>query len=188
MRIVGGIASSIRITTPKHCDVRPVSDRAKASLFDSIGDFSGMKVADLFAGVGSFGLEAASRGAREVLFVEKDSKCGKAIKENIARVEKAGVKSKFTVLKTDVISCIPRIAIEMLPDFIFVDPPYSETNNVMRKLLLDEEIVTLAANALIIVKIPDKMHLDFIPQVATFAIKFRRNFAGTEFVFIESKT
>ncbi|HRU02327.1 MAG TPA: RsmD family RNA methyltransferase, partial [Victivallales bacterium] len=70
MRITGGIVSGIEFFSPKGT-ARPILERSRISLFSSLGPFDGLKVIDIFAGSGAFGLEAASRGASEVIFVEK---------------------------------------------------------------------------------------------------------------------
>ena len=71
MNIISGIARGIVIEAPKGLSVRPTSARAKKSLFDSYRDWTGKTVVDLYAGTGAFGLEAASRGAVNIFFVEK---------------------------------------------------------------------------------------------------------------------
>ena len=70
MNIISGKARRILLTVPKGMAVRPTSVRARKALFDSLGDFSGANVVDLFSGSGSLGLEAASRGAAKVVMVE----------------------------------------------------------------------------------------------------------------------
>jgi 16S rRNA (guanine966-N2)-methyltransferase len=71
MRVIAGKAKGRRLAAPETLDTRPVTDRVKEAVFSSIGDWVvDADVADLYAGAGSFGLEALSRGARSALFVE----------------------------------------------------------------------------------------------------------------------
>src|SRR5580765_298720 len=86
MRVIAGSAGGIRLAVPKH-GVRPTMDRVKAAIFSSLGDaIIGARVLDLFAGSGALGIEALSRGAASVLFVEEDRQSIAAIKKNIAKV------------------------------------------------------------------------------------------------------
>ena len=71
MNVISGIAKGIVLETPKGLSVRPTAARAKKSLFDSYRNWTGKTVVDLFAGTGAFGIEAASRGAANVYFIEK---------------------------------------------------------------------------------------------------------------------
>ena len=71
MEITGGIAKGVTVKVPSGVEVRPTSVRSRRALFDMLGDLSGKRFCDLFAGSGAVGIEAASRGAAHVLLVEK---------------------------------------------------------------------------------------------------------------------
>ncbi len=91
----------------------------RESIFSSLGEHVvGARVADLFAGSGSFGLEALSRGAASAVFVERDAGALKALRQNVATVDLGG-----TVLRGDVVDAIGRIDGPL--DLAFVDPPYA---------------------------------------------------------------
>ena len=74
MRVVAGELRGRRLAAPpKGADVRPTADRVRESLFAILGDISGSRVLDLFAGTGALGLEALSRGAATAIFVDRDT-------------------------------------------------------------------------------------------------------------------
>jgi 16S rRNA (guanine966-N2)-methyltransferase len=91
MRVIGGTARSIRLAGPSSEGTRPLSDRAREALFNILGDrVVDDTVLDLFAGTGAVGVEALSRGASRVVFVERDRAAGEDIAENVRRVDGAG--------------------------------------------------------------------------------------------------
>jgi len=100
-------------------DARPLTSLIKKAIFDSI-DVSGKTVLDLFAGSGSFGIEAISRGAEFVLFVESNPKTVENLKKNIYEL---GIEKKSKVVCQDVIKFLKRNNQRF--DIIFADPPFS---------------------------------------------------------------
>lgn len=128
MRIVGGIAGSIRLKTLPGAAVRPTTDRVKESLFGILGDLRDAKVLDLYAGNGALGLEALSRGAERVVLIERQSRHVQVIEENrraVCRSVGADAEARVRVIRGDV-----RLVPKMLPelasafDVILADPPY----------------------------------------------------------------
>ena len=86
MRIIAGQKRGMKLLSPKTTDTRPITDRVKESLFNVLqnyGSLEGKYVADLFCGTGSLGLEALSRGAKLVIFVDRGSGVIKSLKKNI---------------------------------------------------------------------------------------------------------
>mgnify|MGYP001820267512 FL=1 len=119
MRIIGGVARSRRLVSPPGDATRPMTDRMRESLFSSIGvRLRGAAVLDLYAGSGSLGLEALSRGAKTATFVEKDPKALTALRANLATVGLGG-----DVVATDVDRYVDGCADRF--DLAFVDPPYA---------------------------------------------------------------
>lgn len=103
--------------------LRPTSDRVRESLFSMLAhrvDFGGMRVLDLFAGTGALGLEALSRGAAHVTFVDSGRVAGRLIRENVELLEVADV--------TQVLGCDTRHLPEATQpaDVVFLDPPYGK--------------------------------------------------------------
>jgi 16S rRNA (guanine966-N2)-methyltransferase len=94
MRIIAGIARGRRLAAPKGTATRPTSDRAREGLFATVtairGPLPGARVLDLFAGSGAIGLEALSRGAVRVVFVESDARAAQVIRANLAAVALPG--------------------------------------------------------------------------------------------------
>lgn len=98
-----------------------MTDRIKESLFSALDDLNGLKVLDLYAGSGSLGLEALSRGARKSVFVEKERDAIVKLEDNIAATK---FSRRAEVIWSDVRHMLGRGAEERV-DLIFVDPPYS---------------------------------------------------------------
>ncbi len=120
MRVVSGRAGGIPLKIPR-TDLRPTMDKVRAALFDSLGEFvGGARVLDLFAGCGSLGIEALSRGAESAHFVELDRRATAAIRENLAKTKLAG-----EVSDADVFRYLER-ATPASFDLIIADPPYAK--------------------------------------------------------------
>lgn len=98
-----------------------MTDRMKESVFSALGDLSGHKVLDLYAGSGALGLEALSRGAEKATFVESAREAIVKLNQNI---EETGFEDKAEVVWGDVRLILGQTAAERL-DLIFLDPPYS---------------------------------------------------------------
>ncbi len=120
MRIIGGKYRGKKLSAPEGKDVRPTTDRAREALFNilnsRLGSLSECRVLDVFAGTGALGLEALSRGAAAVAFVDKDTK---PVQKNIAFFP--AEKSKIRVISADV-RTLPTAAVNY--QLIFADAPY----------------------------------------------------------------
>ena len=126
MRITGGHSRGRLLASIKGLDIRPSSDKVKEALFNLIGqDVTGQRVLDLFAGSGSLGLEALSRGAVWSLFIDNSRECLALIKKNL---ELCGYQDSGTVLKGDLSKGLPWKHPLMNEgfDLIFIDPPYGK--------------------------------------------------------------
>jgi len=121
----------MRLLSPKTMDSRPIIDRVKESLFSVLYKYdlpAGAVVGDVFSGVGSLGLEALSRGAEFVTFVERDPAIAAVLEQNIA---KAGFVDRSKVVRTDAFSFgIPGGSEAGRCSLVFVDPPYATTSDV----------------------------------------------------------
>lgn len=121
MRVIAGSAGGIPLRLPK-TDLRPTMDVVKGAIFSSLGDLIvGARVLDLFAGSGALGLEALSRGAAAVTFVENDRRAVTAIERNFAQTKLTG-----TVQPLDVFRFLDRYAAPAAYDLIIADPPYAK--------------------------------------------------------------
>jgi len=123
MRIVGGQYRSRLISMPKGVDIRPTQDRVRQAIFNVLSDVNGMRVLELFAGTGAFGIEALSRGALHVTFVEKDPRCTGTIRSNL---DSLGIQpAYYDIIKSDALTIAPGLAKGPGKyDLVFLDPPY----------------------------------------------------------------
>ena len=127
MRVIGGDYRGRRLTAPVGGNVRPTSDRVREAIFSilySLGGVDGLQVADLFAGTGALGIEALSRGASSVTFVEQDPRSVDGIRANLASVglADAEVRGDATVVRADVDAWVARAVSRY--DLVLCDPPY----------------------------------------------------------------
>jgi 16S rRNA (guanine966-N2)-methyltransferase len=123
MRVVAGSARGRKIIAPPGLDVRPTLDRVRQAIFNALdarGAVEDARVIDVFAGSGALGIEALSRGAERVTFVEHDRKSLTCIKENL---ESLGFMEQATIVRSDVVAWSAWKVPEA--DLILVDPPYT---------------------------------------------------------------
>ena len=132
MRIGSGRFRGRKLHAPKGQETRPTGARLKKSLFDVLGaELENARVLDLFAGAGALGFEALSRGAAEVVFVEKSRRAADAIQKNI---DELGVDERTELRVLSVRSVLAALAHQERPfDLVFADPPYS--SDELQKLL-----------------------------------------------------
>ncbi|MEA4882111.1 MAG: 16S rRNA (guanine(966)-N(2))-methyltransferase RsmD [Clostridia bacterium] len=134
MRVIAGAAKGRRLASPSGRSTRPTSDRVKESVFGILGDLvEGSCVLDLYAGAGSLGIEALSRGASNCVFVDHDRTACDAIRRNL---DVLGMLSRGTIVRDDVERFIRRGALGRMYGIVFADPPYemdslSELLNLM---------------------------------------------------------
>ena len=164
MRIIAGSKRGMRLLSPKTCDSRPITDRVKESLFSVLYKYdlpSGALVADLFCGVGSLGLEALSRGAEFVTFVEQDSKIIVTLNKNI---EKAGFVRASKVVRANAFTVgAPVVYEQQQYALVFIDPPYAATADVQAGSrlgrLLDSLHQQVANDGIVVVRTHERVSL-----------------------------
>lgn len=128
MRIIAGKFRSCRLSSLRGVEIRPTSDRLRETLFNVLtaGNPSALEGSlwlDLFAGTGAVGIEALSRGAAMVYFVDSSKPATELIRRNL---QPLGASGSFQVLQQNVERAIPQLDRQQVrPDFIFVDPPYA---------------------------------------------------------------
>ena len=154
MKIISGCAANIELETPPDFTVRPTLGRTRKALFDHLGNFTGRRVLDLFAGSGALGLEAASRGAAYVASFESDERHAQFIERNIGKVRRTGCRAEIELFRRDAL-----LAAQVLPpqkfDLVFADPPYDKSAEFCRKLLDDPKFMQLIRGAKVVWEIPD---------------------------------
>jgi 16S rRNA (guanine(966)-N(2))-methyltransferase RsmD len=127
MRVIAGKYRSRPLRSLRGLDIRPTSDRLRETLFDVLcagnpAALEGSMWLDLFAGTGAVGIEAASRGAAQVVFVESSPRAVKLIEQNL---QSLGVNDGFQVVQADVLAGLRRFQdAGGVADFVFLDPPY----------------------------------------------------------------
>lgn len=159
MRITGGQARGRALASFKGLNIRPTPDQVREALFNILGqNLGGKSVLDLFAGTGAMGLEALSRGARRVVFVDSAFKAISIIKKNI---ETCGLRERTLVLRKDLRKGLPSLDLMGgIPfDLVFIDPPYrSGILPIVMAKLVEKEI--LAPNAIVVAETHRKEQFD----------------------------
>lgn len=150
MRIISGSAKGIRLKTPYGMETRPTADRVKESVFNILGAaLAEARVLDLFAGTGSLGIEALSRGADSALFIDRSIASVKLVKENL---KLAKLSEKGKVIKADSLNMLERLSQDKYQfDLIFCDPPYNK-GFVAAVLSRIDASTILASDGIIIVE------------------------------------
>ena len=149
-RVIAGSAKGIRLRAPGP-GTRPLADRVKQTLFAIVEpDLGGAAVLDLFAGSGAAGIEALSRGAASATFVENDAAAVATIRANAMA---AAVADRAEIVRDDVIRWLGRGSSRPTFDLVFVDPPYAETELLVRTLVaLGDPDAPLAPTARVVAK------------------------------------
>jgi 16S rRNA (guanine966-N2)-methyltransferase len=137
MRIVGGKYRGLRLKAPGDDRVRPTTDRVREAIFNILAHGTlarprGMRVLDMFAGTGAFGLEALSRGAEHATFIDSAASSLKLVRQNAAHM---GVSDQCTLIKSDALH-LPKAT--QAAGLVFADPPYG-------KKLLEPALVAAVA-------------------------------------------
>jgi len=119
LRVISGTAGGLHLKSPKRHTLRPTQDRIRQVIFSSLAErVPGAQVLDLYAGTGSFGIEALSRGAAMATFVEKEPEAVQCIRDNLAHC-----RLKGDVREGDALSFLEKKPAGQF-DLIFADPPY----------------------------------------------------------------
>lgn len=141
MRIIAGTFRGKKIFLPKDLNTRPLKDLTKESIFNVIGHSSKFKVdlenssiLDLFSGVGSFGLECLSRGAKFVTFIENYKEVLPILKKNLDNLKNI---NNYKVIEKDIINELNFNSLDQKFNLIFLDPPYKDKNltNILQKII-----------------------------------------------------
>jgi 16S rRNA (guanine966-N2)-methyltransferase len=134
MRLTGGLDRGRRLIAPRGGRTRPTAAKVREAIFNILGPPPEGGVLDLYAGTGALGLEALSRGAEAVVFVEREHAPLAALRRN---VKELGVEDRVTILGADVCTGLRRLAANGPGRFswVFLDPPYvKETEGVLAEL------------------------------------------------------
>jgi 16S rRNA (guanine966-N2)-methyltransferase len=180
MRVIAGSAGGIRLAVPKQ-GVRPTMDRVKAAIFSSLGDaIVGARVLDLFAGSGALGIEALSRGASSVIFIEAERQSAEIIESNLAKTKLNG-----RVRQQDVFDFLRHTSRAEMFDVIFADPPYEKIEggrSFIAKLLTNERLVQLLRPSGIFVL--EKRPGETVPETGLWRLLREKTYGATEVLFL----
>ena len=155
MRVVAGTYRSRILKSLKGLALRPTSDRLRETLFNVLGPgVSGARFLDLFAGTGAIGIEALSRGATEVVFIENHPPAATLIRRNLDSLD---VHSGFTVLAVDALRGLEMLATRPKGtgpgfNFVFLDPPYAAAEDYARVLRFLGSADLLASGGIVVVE------------------------------------
>lgn len=154
IRITGGVNRSRLLETPNVSTTKPTMDKVRAGVFSALGPaVEGANVLDLFAGSGSYGFEALSRGAASATFVDSSSVAVDTIKKNAAKLNQENV----TIIQGDVLAFLEQNLQEF--SVIFVDPPYKlDVYEDVVKTLIRRNI--LSSNAIIVLESERELNID----------------------------
>ena len=155
MRVIAGEFKGRRLHTARGARTRPTADRVREALFSMLGDVSGARVLDLYAGSGALGIEALSRGAESAVFVERDPRALAALRRNLDAVGADAV-----VKRQDALRFVARPGGPY--DLVFCDPPYDDAPRVAAPL--SEALPALARENARIVTESDKRNPLLLPQ------------------------
>lgn len=144
IRIISGLLKGKNLKLPKGADIRPTSDKVRGAIFNILGTtIIDANVLDLFSGTGALGIEALSRGAGSVVFVDTDLRCLTVIKDNL---QSCGRNAE--IVRGDVYRILDKFHGEKF-DIIFADPPYDK--NLAKNLLLQLDKYNIIANSSFVV-------------------------------------
>lgn len=171
MRVIAGTAGSLRLLYPKGEKIRPTTDRVRESLFASLGDeVAGSRFCDLYAGAGTVGIEALSRGAHSAVFVEKHRHCLEALRANL---ENTHLVERATVVRGNLPVCLKDVWQKSGPfGIVFADPPYAHDP---QPLLLALAELMAGAGGLLLLQCDSRTN----PEAAGLQLLRRQEFGDT---------
>jgi 16S rRNA (guanine966-N2)-methyltransferase len=158
LRVIAGDLKGRRLKAPTWEGLRPTSDKLRETLFNILAPrVAGARVLDGYAGTGAVGIEALSRGAAHVTFVERDRRAVRLIRENLAicRLERG-----YTIEDGDLLSVLRRPGMAASFELILLDPPYDITNTADA---LAAAVPCLAEGGLLVLERATRRELDVPP-------------------------
>ena len=184
MRIISGLFKGRKILQPRDIITRPLKDLVKESIFNIINHSNKIKISleksvilDLFSGVGSFGLECLSRGAKEVVFIENYVKVLPILKKNLLNLK--SVKN-YKIIEANIYYEKTLSLLNQKFDIIFLDPPYQ--NKSLEKLLTHVKSLKLLNKNGILILHRNKNENDIFPK--EFRIFEEKKYGVSKIIFM----
>ena len=184
LRVIAGSAGGVPLTCPPSDKVRPTMEQVRGAMFSSLAEsVPEARVLDLFAGAGTLGIEALSRGAASVTFVERDRRAADCIRANL---EKTRFPEGNNVVCLDVFAYLKRPSSAAPFDLIFADPPYTtadQPEDYSARLLASPELIArLSPGGLFVL---EKSPLNPLPpDLAGWEILRQKRYGTTEVLFL----
>ena len=176
LHVLTGSHKGRKLKVPKGQKIRPTTSRVKKSIFDRLGDISGLRVLDIFAGTGGLGIESLSRGASHVTFIEKDPSVFKILIQNIAE---CGLREEATLICAGYEQALKNLSRgEEMFDIIFIDPPYKLYETLKVRDFVNSAAPVLEPEGLIVIEHDHKIN-DAPPGFT----RFTKPFGGTHLSF-----
>jgi 16S rRNA (guanine966-N2)-methyltransferase len=169
LRVGGGEARGRRLKAPK--GIRPTQGMVKAAIFNMVGSgIEGAHVLDLFAGSGAIGIEALSRGAAEVTFVDKEPRGLAILRQNLDALE---LKERARVVRGDVVRWLESSPGEVgRAGLVFLDPPYED-------VVLDRALLALDRALTDAVVVAEHSRRQELPQLSRLQVDRQRRYGDT---------
>lgn len=180
MRVIAGSARRIPLKTLEGMDTRPTQDRIKETLFNMLQyDLADCAFLDLFAGSGSIGIEALSRGAKTAVFVEQNAKAAEIVRENLKATR---LEEQALVLNCDALAALRRMEGKYRFDFIFMDPPYNhELERQMLSYLAESTLIDKQST--IIIEASLETSFDYLEEMG-FVMEKNKQYKTNRHVFV----
>ncbi len=170
MRVIAGTARSMPLKTVKGMDVRPTTDRTKETLFNILQTrVPGSRFLDLYAGSGSIGIEALSRGAEMACFVERDRRTAQLIEENLTFTRLIG---RAKLMRGDAAVVLRQLEGSEPFDIIFMDPPFLKDLERETLTYLSESSLP-ARDGIIVVEAAPKTDFTYLGELGYEVIKHK---------------
>ena len=182
MRIISGFLKGKKINFINSPITRPLRDLVKENIFNVILhsnlvkiDLNGSNILDLYSGIGSFGIECISRGAKKITFVEKNKTTLEILKKNLKNLK---IENYAEIYPTEVISYVGKYNKKKF-EIVFLDPPFAE-NNYIKELEAIKNLNVCAKNHLIIIHREEKTNDDLKNIMKIISIK---NYGRSKIIF-----
>lgn len=178
MRVIAGTAGSLELTYPDRVQIRPTTDRVREALFNALmADIRGCRFLDLYAGAGSVGIEALSRGAEFAVFVDRHPDCIGAIEQNL---DFTGLEDRAVVIRRELPAALRDVWQKHGPfDIVFADPPYAIDRGPLLQKLAD---CTGDVSALVILECSGRNE----PEPQELSVIHRQEVGETVLLWLES--
>jgi 16S rRNA (guanine(966)-N(2))-methyltransferase RsmD len=151
VRVIAGKFRSRRLKGPGTLKLRPTSDRLRETLFNILGPaLEDSLFVDVYAGTGAIGMEAISRGAKQVILIESNAKAARLIRDNLRALD---IFAGSELIEADALAGLKRLSDRhLLADFVFLDPPYERTDEHVRALEFLDRSHLIAPQGVVIVE------------------------------------